>query len=95
MGNTVYFRENHRSIITSHLIIIKTETGYLLLTEKQNAMKKLWNDLKKIKTDDLLPFLIEKSKKNPSFGIVLIAITALALFTAGKNFGRLLYLILH
>ncbi|WP_164975728.1 MULTISPECIES: hypothetical protein [unclassified Chryseobacterium] len=58
-------------------------------------MKKLWNDLKKIKTDELLPFLIEKSKKNPSFGIVLIAITALAIFTAGKSFGRFLYLLLN
>jgi hypothetical protein len=58
-------------------------------------MKKLWNDLQKIKTDNLLPFLIEKSKQNPGFGIVLIAITALVIFTAGKSFGRLLYLILH
>lgn len=58
-------------------------------------MKKLWNDLKKIKADDLLPFLIEKSKKNPGFGIVLIAVTALLLFTAGKSFGKFLYLILN
>ncbi|MGE8555391.1 MAG: hypothetical protein ACN6OB_15840 [Chryseobacterium jejuense] len=58
-------------------------------------MKKLWNNLKNMKADDLLPFLIEKSKKNPGFGIVFIAVTALLLFTAGKNFGKFIYLLFN
>lgn len=72
-----------------------TNPDHLLLIDKQNNMKKLFNQLKKLKAEEILPFLIEKSKNNPTFGIVLIAISALMIFTAGKSFGRFLYLILN
>lgn len=58
-------------------------------------MKNLFNQLKKLKTEEILPFLIEKSKTNPAFGIVIIAVSALLIFTAGKSFGRFMYLILN
>ncbi|OCA76429.1 hypothetical protein BBI01_07010 [Chryseobacterium artocarpi] len=72
-----------------------TNPDHLLLIDKQNNMRKLFNQLKKLKAEEVLPFLIEKSKNNPTFGIVLIAISALMIFTAGKSFGRFLYLILN
>lgn len=72
-----------------------TNPDHLLLINKQNNMKNLFNQLKKLKAEEILPFLIEKSKNNPTFGIVLIAISALMIFTAGKSFGRFLYLILN
>ncbi|MFP3834507.1 hypothetical protein [Chryseobacterium sp. SIMBA_028] len=58
-------------------------------------MKNLWNRLKKIKADDVILFLTEKSKSNPTFGIIIIALSALLIFTAGKSFGRFLYLIIN
>lgn len=76
-----------------HLIVTKPD--HSLLIDKQNNMKKIFNQLKKLKAEEVLPFLIEKSKNNPTFGIVLIAISALMIFTAGKSFGRFLYLILN
>lgn len=56
-------------------------------------MKKIFNELTQIKAKDLLPFLIEKAQKSPAFGIIIISISALFIFTAGKSFGKFLYLL--
>ncbi len=58
-------------------------------------MKNIFNDLKKIKAKDLIPFLIEKSQKSPAFGIIVIALSALFIFNAGKSFGKFLYYLIN
>lgn len=54
-------------------------------------MKNIVNELAKLKAVDFIPFLIEKTKENTAFRVVMVALSALFIFLGGKSFGEFLY----